>query len=326
MWWSRTSRTAVVFSMRSSGSSCANERYQRTYGLHRKTMKSGMSFREILGAVITAGMYPGFDLDELYSKRTTLFREESASEQLWLSDGRVAIQQRIHFTVLRATGFSQSQDQNLTLACAVIVDQASIRCVERPALVSLRHCLHQKRERPSETYSTGIAALVVSKAHHDEIVRWDDQCGLAPCACHVICVPRYRKRSVTVDPEEAAVDRALVGLPCGRKCAYKLDVPFRENLLAIPNAILKIQISKTCPVASGSQFVALPEKVSKRIRFHHHSVDTELVEERPLRKRQIFLPTLFHAEAYQIVDQYWIGVVIASDRVLGGHCNGRVAA
>src|SRR6266571_2675012 len=187
--------------------------------------------------------------------------------------------------------------------------------LERPALVSLRHCLHQKRERPSETYSTGIAALVVSKAHHDKIVRWDDQCGLAPCACHVICVPRYRKRSVTVDPEEAAVDRALVGLPCGRKCAYKLDVPFRENLLAIPNAILKIQISKTCPVASGSQFVALPEKVSKRIRFHHHSVDTELVEERPLRKRQIFLPTLFHAEAYQIVDQYRIGVVIASDRV-----------
>src|SRR6202048_1276580 len=66
-----------------------NERYLRTYGLHQKTIKSGMAFREILGAVIAAGIYPGFDLDELYNKRAALFREEPASEQLRLSDGRV---------------------------------------------------------------------------------------------------------------------------------------------------------------------------------------------------------------------------------------------
>jgi diguanylate cyclase (GGDEF)-like protein len=66
-----------------------NERYLRTYGLDQKTIKSGMAFREILGAVIAAGIYPGFDLDELYNKRAALFREEPASEQLRLSDGRV---------------------------------------------------------------------------------------------------------------------------------------------------------------------------------------------------------------------------------------------
>jgi diguanylate cyclase (GGDEF)-like protein/PAS domain S-box-containing protein len=66
-----------------------NERYLRTYGLDRKTIKSGMAFREILSAVIAAGIYPGFDLDELYSKRAALFTEEPASEQLRLSDGRV---------------------------------------------------------------------------------------------------------------------------------------------------------------------------------------------------------------------------------------------
>jgi diguanylate cyclase (GGDEF)-like protein/PAS domain S-box-containing protein len=66
-----------------------NERYLRIYGLDRKTIKPGMSFREILGAAIAAGIYPGFDLDELYSKRTALFREEPASELLRLSDGRV---------------------------------------------------------------------------------------------------------------------------------------------------------------------------------------------------------------------------------------------
>jgi diguanylate cyclase (GGDEF)-like protein len=66
-----------------------NERYLRTYGLDRKSVKPGMTFREILGAVITAGIYPGFDLDELYAKRAALFRDEPASEQLRLSDGRV---------------------------------------------------------------------------------------------------------------------------------------------------------------------------------------------------------------------------------------------
>jgi len=66
-----------------------NERYLRIYGLDRKTIKPGMSFREILGAAIAAGIYPGFDLDELYSKRAALFRKEAASELLRLSDGRV---------------------------------------------------------------------------------------------------------------------------------------------------------------------------------------------------------------------------------------------
>ena len=66
-----------------------NERYLRTYGLDRTIVKSGMSFREILGKVIAAGMYPGLDLDELYNKRAALFRDEPASEQLRLGDGRV---------------------------------------------------------------------------------------------------------------------------------------------------------------------------------------------------------------------------------------------
>ena len=44
--------------------------------------------------------------------------------------------------------------------------------------------------------------LEVSQAHHDKIMRWDDQRSLASRTCHVICVPRHRKPAVTVDPEE----------------------------------------------------------------------------------------------------------------------------
>jgi len=66
-----------------------NERYLRTYGLDRKTITPGMTFREILGAVIATGMYPGWSLDELYGKRAALFTDEPATDQLQLSDGRV---------------------------------------------------------------------------------------------------------------------------------------------------------------------------------------------------------------------------------------------
>src|SRR3984893_9661719 len=140
-------------------------------------------------------------------------------------------------------------------------------------------CLHQERERPFEALRSRSGTLEVSQAHYDKIMRWDDQRSLASRTRHVICVPRHRKPTVTVDPAEAAVYRALIGFPCGRECTYELGIPFRENPLIVPNPVLKIQISKTCPVASRSQFVSLPEKVPKRIGFYHHCPDTELVEE-----------------------------------------------
>src|ERR1700732_394550 len=72
-----------------------------------------------------------------------------------------------------------------------------------PRSVPPWYCLHQERERPFEARRSRSGTLEVSQAHYDKIMRWDDQRSLASRTCHVICVPRHRKPTVTVDPEEA---------------------------------------------------------------------------------------------------------------------------
>jgi diguanylate cyclase (GGDEF)-like protein len=66
-----------------------NERYLQIYGFDRKMIKAGMTFRSILKQAIQAGLYPDVALDELYDKRSPMFRQEPTSEQIRLSNGRV---------------------------------------------------------------------------------------------------------------------------------------------------------------------------------------------------------------------------------------------
>ena len=66
-----------------------NDPYLRIYGYKRKDMKTGMAFRDILKQAVETGIYPGADLNDLHNKRSAMFREDAASEQLRLSDGRV---------------------------------------------------------------------------------------------------------------------------------------------------------------------------------------------------------------------------------------------
>src|SRR5262245_47718423 len=61
--------------------------------------------------------------------------------------------------------------------------------------------------------------------------------------------------------------------------------------------------------------MALAEKISKGICFDEHSADAELVEERPLWKRQILLATLLDAETDKIVDQDGVCIAIPTDCV-----------
>src|SRR5215475_10829505 len=100
--------------------------------------------------------------------------------------------------------------------------------------------------------------------------RGDDQRRLPARSCHVIRIPRDRKASVTIEPEESAVDRTPVRGPGGRERADELGIALRENALAVPHAVLEIEIAKPGPVAPRAELVALPEKISERVGFDHH--------------------------------------------------------
>src|SRR2546423_5405131 len=118
----------------------------------------------------------------------------------------------------------------------------------------------------------------------NEIMRGNDQRGLPASARHVVGIARDRILPIAVEPEKSSIDRPIVRGPGGRKRADECGVAFRENALTVPNASLKKEIAKPRPIASGSHFITLPEKISERISFDHHRTDAELVEQHPLRK------------------------------------------
>src|SRR5215469_15371527 len=136
-----------------------------------------------------------------------------------------------------------------------------------------------------ETLGTYFTPLEMSLAHHDQLMRWDYESGLATCPRHVKGLFWYRIRAVAIDPEEAAINGTIVRFPSWRQRADKLDVPLWQNSLPVPHSVLKIQIAKPRPVSCGCQFVSLRQKISKGIGFQHHGSDADLVKEHALRKR-----------------------------------------
>src|ERR1700730_242776 len=153
--------------------------------------------------------------------------------------------------------------------------QISIR---RPRHLCFRYRFHQQRKCFVETCGAGSFTSIVPEAHHDEIMRRNYQSGLPAGARHVIRVSRDRISPVAVEPEEGSIDRTLVGVPGGRDRADELGISFRKNALAVPDAVLKIEIAKPRPIAPGGDLIALSEKISERIGFDHHGADAELVE------------------------------------------------
>src|SRR5260370_41722417 len=87
---------------------------------------------------------------------------------------------------------------------------------ERFASLPPWHRLHKKRESLLEALVSRFAALVVSQAYHNEVVRRDDQGGLAARTRHVERLLGHRIRTVAIDPEVAAINWALVSFPCRR--------------------------------------------------------------------------------------------------------------
>src|SRR6266851_1403595 len=96
-----------------------------------------------------------------------------------------------------------------------------------------RDRLHQDRQRLPERLRTRMVPLVVPDPHHDEGMCGDDQHRLATRPRHMKRVLRHGQRTVTVDPEEATVNRSLVGGPRGRDRADERHEPFRQDPLAV---------------------------------------------------------------------------------------------
>ena len=87
----------------------------------------------------------------------------------------------------------------------------------------------------------------------------------------VVCPPAPRIENaargtgigaVAVDPEEsAAVDGPPIRLPRGRQGPHELDVALGQKPLAVPDAVLKIEVAKPRPVAARGELVALGQEV-----------------------------------------------------------------
>src|SRR5215472_1056543 len=89
---------------------------------------------------------------------------------------------------------------------AVVVAFASAVAFTVPCSLLPRHRFHQKSKRTVETLVTCLTSFVMSQAHYNEIVRWNDERGLPACSRHVVGLFGYGKRAVAIDPEEAAIN------------------------------------------------------------------------------------------------------------------------
>src|SRR5205814_141722 len=97
--------------------------------------------------------------------------------------------------------------------------------------------------------------------------------------------------------------------------AHERYETLRQDPLAVPDAVLQIQVAEPRPVAPGSELVPLREEIPVRVRLHHERARADLVEERAARKCPIVLVLLLDAESREIVDQHGVRVAVASHGV-----------
>src|SRR5262249_26802709 len=109
----------------------------------------------------------------------------------------------------------------LNAACSA-VDSGAWSAKSQSTLT--RDCFHQQRERLVEAGFSDAAPLVVSEAHHHQLVRRNDHRSLSTGAAHVVRILGNGKAAIPIDPEEATVNMAIVRSPSGGQGAGELDV------------------------------------------------------------------------------------------------------
>src|SRR5262245_22945570 len=137
----------------------------------------------------------------------------------------------------------------------------------RETSVDFWYRVDQERKSLLEPGGADRAALIVPKPHHHQLVRRNDERGLAACAAHVVRLRRRRKYPVPIDPKETTVDWTVVRFPGWCQRAHELRIALRQNPLAVPDAVLQIEITEASPVTRGQELVPLGEKVPEGIRF-----------------------------------------------------------
>ena len=125
----------------------------------------------------------------------------------------------------------------------------------------------------------------MAQTHDYEIMRRYNHRRLTAGARHVVGISRSGVLTKTIDPKEAAVDGALVRYPGRCRRADELGLAFGQDAFALPDTVLKIKIAEPRPVAAGTDFVTLPQKIAERIRFDPHGADADFVEQRCLWER-----------------------------------------
>src|SRR5262245_50882817 len=108
----------------------------------------------------------------------------------------------------------------------------------------------------------------------------------APCPLP-ITAPFLLRTLATMAGETTSYNLPWFVRRMGSKRAHELGVAFGKNPLAVPHAVLQVKIAEARPIAPASELIALGEKIPIRVGIHHHRANADLVEQRPLREREI---------------------------------------
>src|SRR5205085_5888585 len=104
---------------------------------------------------------------------------------------------------------------------------------------------------------------------------------------------------------------------------------FGQQALLLPHAVVQVEKTEPRPVARGAVVIPVEQKVAVRIRLQYLAANTDFVEQRPLREREILLATLTdrvandHAERERIAITVTAkGVGLELERTRGGESEG----
>src|SRR5258708_36448841 len=123
-------------------------------------------------------------------------------------------------------------------------------------LMPAGHRFHEECQGVLETFEAGRLTLEVSQTHDDQLVRRNNQRVLASGTKHVVSPPGHGEQGVSIDPEEPAIDRTMIGGPGGSDGAHELHETLLQESLAAPHALLQVEIPQLRPVPRGRQFGA----------------------------------------------------------------------
>src|SRR5256885_10032429 len=89
-------------------------------------------------------------------------------------------------------------------------------------LMPARHRFHEQCQRVFETFGPRRVTLVVSQTDDDQVMRRNDQRVLASDTGHVVGALGQGEQAVSIDPEEPAIDRTMIGGPSRSHSGHEL--------------------------------------------------------------------------------------------------------